>query len=102
MSIKNAGGVSENEVKLPMVKMLIRRRPLCRLVYVAILVGVVVLVSSTKQLSSLWSAEYVPSSRHHVSCKYSVFCVHVGWWAWSAVMQPSCVPDSILNLVISV
>jgi len=55
--------------KLPMVEMLRRRRRACRLVYVAMVVGVVVLVCSTTQLSSMLSAHDVAAARQHASCK---------------------------------
>ena len=66
---KPAVTIIQNGFKLPMVEMLRRRKPLCRLVCVAMVVGVAVLVISTKHLSSIWSGSGVPASRRHASCK---------------------------------
>jgi len=54
------------------MRMLGRQRHLRRLVFVALLVGVVVL---TTQLPFLWSHEDVQASRRHSSCAFNLFYV---------------------------
>ena len=60
--------ITQNAFKLPTVEMLRCRRALWRVVYVAMVVGVAVLV--TTQLSSAWSRDdHAAASRQHASCK---------------------------------
>ena len=57
--------------------MLRRQRPLCRLVYVAFVVGVVLLITATTQLlSSLWATDSIAAYRQPVSCKYNLLYVY--------------------------